>query len=317
MAAAGAQRAAHADGKAPEEGSALAATAAGIAAAKAGKGSGAGGVQLASLIATSALAASAVLAPEEKLKSVHEALRRTAEDTGLGAEALEKLAKQTVPAAAAGNTAGSAATSSSDHSKGSPYKQAEQAGRAAFDQAAAEHLSSEEQIAAAHKASKDAATAAGMSPEEAEKIADAVANAVSGGATEEMDPDLVVTIAPSATGKVVAGNNNGYPPLEDRVFREWEIAVAVSTSFPFFASSRVCFVGVSGAHVLGDGGAETTQCACSESMPCITVLNTATPRQFRHIISVSALSISMPDLNQCQYLYPHLSISVFYLVLYV
>ena len=127
-----------------------------------------------------------------------------------------------MPAAAAGNTAGSAATSSSDHSKGSPYKQAEQAGRAAFDQAAAEHLSSEEQIAAAHKASKDAATAAGMSPEEAEKIADAVANAVSGGATEEMDPDLVVTIAPSATGKVVAGNNNGYPPLEDRVFREWE-----------------------------------------------------------------------------------------------
>lgn len=215
VAAAGAQRAAHADGKAPEEGSALAATAAGIAAAKAGKGSGAGGVQLASLIATSALAASAGLAPEEKLKSVQEALRRTAEDTGLGAEALEKLAKQTVPAAAAGNTAGSAATSSSDHSKGSPYKQAEQAGRAAFDQAAAEHLSSEEQIAAAHKASKDAATAAGMSPEEAEKIADAMANAVSGGATEEMDPDLVVTIAPSATGKVVAGNNNGYPPLEE------------------------------------------------------------------------------------------------------
>ena len=212
VAAAGAQRAAQASGKAEPDTSSLAALAAGIAAAKAGKGMGRSGPDLASLVGTSALAAASGLKPDEKLQSVQAALTKTAGDTGLSAEELGKIASQIVPAANTA-TAATADTSATD-TKGSPYHQAEQAGRAAFKAAAAQHLTLDEQIAAAHKASKDAALATGMADEDAEKIADAVANAVSGGATEEMDPNAVVTIAPSVTGKVTAGSS-GYAPLED------------------------------------------------------------------------------------------------------
>lgn len=213
VAAEGARRAAHAGGKTAEEANTLAATAAGIAACKAGKESGKSGEDLATLVATSALASTTGMAPAQQLQSVQTALTKTVEDTGLQPEELDKIARQVVPVAASSAVAGAAGASAATAGKqGSPYQQAEKAGKEAFDAAAARHETLEAQIASARKASKEAAVKAGLSTEEADKVADAVVIAM-GGATD-MHTE-VVTITPTKENVVAGSNGEGYPPLEE------------------------------------------------------------------------------------------------------
>ena len=218
VAAEGARRAARAGGKAAEETNTLAATAAGIAASKAGKESGKSGEDLATLVATSALASTSGMTPAQQLQSVQTALTKTVEDTGLQPEELDKIAKQVVPAAAASSSAvagAAGAGAATANQKGSPYQQAEKAGQEAFEAAGNRHETLEAQIASARKASKEAAVKAGLSTEEADKVADAVVNAL-GGATD-MHTE-VVTITPTKENVVAGSNGEGYPPLEDRLF---------------------------------------------------------------------------------------------------
>lgn len=209
IAADGSRRAAKAANKDENQ---VAASAAAVAAAKAAGAGGKHGQELALIIAGAAAAASPGISPEEQFQVVRSALGDNAATVGLTPAELDAIAHQAVPAAKTAASpdatdpmaAGKAAASRVQSDKGTPYEEAMAAGQAAYKAAVAKPgVSVAEEVSSAHDASKKAALAAGVTAAEAETLAGAVANAVSGGAKEEIDTN-VVTISPSEAAAATA-----------------------------------------------------------------------------------------------------------------
>ncbi|CAJ1328727.1 unnamed protein product [Effrenium voratum] len=210
----GAARASKAAGESPSQQTAAAMGAVAVAAAAASSAKGESGQQLAATVAEAVkqAAAEAGLSPSEQLKQVQSALSLHAKDVGLTQEQLNGIASAAVPAAVAGAgvqigvtappdpfAAGMAAADEAAAKKESPNQQVLAAGKAAFKAAEGNSDTLAQQAEYVEKAGEAAAEKAGLSKSDAEEVAAAAANAVSGG---NVNSDAL---------KVLPGSEGGAP----------------------------------------------------------------------------------------------------------